>query len=325
LEIHLKISLKRPRDWFLKKSFYTSQIGKMLAQVIKERLEKSEPGLGPAKQEKYYCKESLDTDKIYFVTIVGSDFLSREKTVSLILCDITLELAQEDKRIENRFKNMMLYSLSPELRTPLNILQDALKLSKNMIITPDEKERYESGKGAWNYLRNKINDTLAYAQLLTGKFELHEIKFSFSRFSKYLLKPDMGNFIYNAKEKVRLEFNVSPFLKDEFTGDRERLEQVLFNLLQNAVKYTDLGIISLSIYYDNEARKNIIFTVKDTGCGMNKIMLDSILKMSTPKAGRPGSGFINIKNFIDNKICGLGLTISMMIIHKNRRQNSNYL
>jgi len=291
-----------------------SDNGKTLNEEIKERLSNSELGLEPSKEEKYFTRDSIDTDKTFIVSIVESDFFSREKTISLLIRDFTLELAQEDKRLEDRFKNMMLYSLSHELRTPLNILQDALRLARNMKFTKEGKERYDCGKGAWNYLRNKINDTLTYAQLLTGEFVLHETKFSLSRFVKYLEK--ITTFILQKrKENIRLSFNVSPSLKDEFTGDRERLEQVLFNLLQNAVKYTNKGSIEFSIYHDIENQK-IIFEVKDTGCGMNENTINSITRFNTNNEDRRKSTTLIRTDSLDNKACGLGLMVSSMICQK---------
>eukprot|EP01022_Parablepharisma_sp_SALTPOND_P022976 TRINITY_DN472_c0_g1_i2.p1 TRINITY_DN472_c0_g1~~TRINITY_DN472_c0_g1_i2.p1 ORF type:complete len:775 (-),score=61.28 TRINITY_DN472_c0_g1_i2:165-2489(-) len=300
-------------SFYHKAGYIISSTGVSLEDHLKERLCRPEVSQEPIKQEKYFMHEE-ESDKVecqrtLMVTIIESGFFSREKTIALILRDITVELLQEEKRLEDRFKNMMLYSLSHELRTPLNILQDALNLAKKMRLDKEDKSRYQSGKGAWNYLRNKINDTLTYAQLLTGEFVLHEGKFSLAKFVAYLQK--MTYFLLQKKrENIKLSFQIESSLDDEFKCDRERLEQILFNLLQNAVKYTEKGEISLLTYL---SRGKVVFEVSDTGCGIPESVASSLFLAATVERSRPK---IFQGNARQAKVCGLGLTVSKILCYK---------
>ena len=248
-------------------------------------------------QDRYLasCVIDHESEQTWSVTLIVSRFFSSAKTISLALRDITAELSQEKKRLEEKYKNMMLFSLSHELRTPLGILQSAVKLSKYAARTDQQKECYKSGKGAWHYLRNKINDTLVYAQLQTGEFALHEELFSLTEFIEGLRK--ITSFLLQKKaDAIKLVFECILDVEDKYMGDRERFEQILFNLLQNAVKYTDQGTISLKVY---QKLTGIVFEVADTGHGMPE---DVVKDMFHPTHGKDM-----------DSICGLGLTVSNMI------------
>eukprot|EP01022_Parablepharisma_sp_SALTPOND_P026572 TRINITY_DN64416_c1_g1_i1.p1 TRINITY_DN64416_c1_g1~~TRINITY_DN64416_c1_g1_i1.p1 ORF type:complete len:811 (-),score=92.91 TRINITY_DN64416_c1_g1_i1:1382-3814(-) len=295
---------------YQKASYIVSPAGRSLEEDIKERLATPLVGPVPTTQEKYFghdeTSDSMEFQRTLMVTIIESGFFSAEKAVGLILHDITNDLAQESKRLEDRFKNMMLYSLSHELRTPLNILQSALHLAKEFTLSKLQKECYDSGKSAWHYLRNKINDTLAYAQILTGEFALHEANFSLIRFVTYL-KKIVTFLLQKKKEDITLSFTVDNSMDDEFEGDKERLEQVLFNLLQNSVKYTEKGEISLDIFSTDT---EIVFEVSDTGCGIPETVASSMKSTINPEFARSAA----IRN--NSKGCGLGLTVSSLICRK---------
>eukprot|EP01022_Parablepharisma_sp_SALTPOND_P009677 TRINITY_DN13_c0_g3_i1.p1 TRINITY_DN13_c0_g3~~TRINITY_DN13_c0_g3_i1.p1 ORF type:complete len:764 (-),score=40.81 TRINITY_DN13_c0_g3_i1:148-2439(-) len=274
-----------------------NQQGESLNECIRKRLQFPEISPEPVKQDSYSLTNAGSQRKALIVTLVESTFFCREKTISLILRDMTAEVLQEEKRLEDKYKNMLLYSLSHELRTPLNILQGIFPVLKASALSKEQKRLYEAGKGAWNYLKNKINDTLAYAQFSTGEFSLHEETFSLSKLVRYLNK--MTTFLLqNKRETIRLYFEIGEEVNDNFSGDKERLEQVLFNLLKNAVKYTKKGSISLKV---NQTGFQVIFSVEDTGCGMPEEVVKDLLPKDT---------------VTPHKTCGLGLTVSSMICHR---------
>ena len=301
-------------DTFYKKaSNLISYDGIMLSDYVKQRLAQNETYDDPIQQEKHYFTlkgDKLDENhKTFVVSLIESGYFYGVKTIGIISRDITSELIQQEKRLEDRFKNMMLYSLSHELRTPLNILQDVLFMVKHLKINSSEKERYKNGKGAWNYLRIKINDTLAYSQLLTGEFELHETKFSLAAFVSYMMK--MTSFLLQKKrENIKLSFHIDEGLNDMVRGDGERLEQVLFNLLQNAVKYTETGSISLSVYPKEGLRT--VYEVSDTGCGISESMANTMFHESNQTRSESFSDYYSMLV----ETCGLGLTVSSMICRK---------
>ncbi|MDR3548383.1 MAG: response regulator [Candidatus Pacebacteria bacterium] len=222
------------------------------------------------------CRRVLDVTLIESTTFSGS-----QKTVSLILHDATEELQKEEKKAEEKYKNMLLFSLSHELKTPLNVFQGFLDASKSWIRTEQMRNMLRDAKGAWRYLRNKINDILDYAQVLSDEFALHNSTFSLRRFVAYLRKITWC-LLTEKRNRVRLLFEVSDKIKDDFEGDRERMEQVLFNFLCNATRFTEHGTISLTVTRTGDRDMPMItFTVKDTGCGMSREMANSLFKLNS--------------------------------------------
>jgi len=291
---------------------------KSLSEELKERLSRNECNFD-AVEVKYFLygkRQSFDLFKpenVYMVTIVESDFFSRSKTVSLILRDITLEIEQEEKRFKDRLRDMVLYSLAHELRTPLNFLQDVFDLAKPAKVLKNNKERYDNSKCAWNYLRNKINDTLTYAQILSGEFEIHNSAFDFKKFVKQLKK--MSKFLlHDKRDKLKFNFKIDlgTSIPNDFIGDRERLEQILFNIMQYSIRNTDSGIIELSL---KNSENQIIIELKDTGCGISEKTISQILHDSNDRLFKDST----VADSADNKITNfltIGLSKSNMVCKK---------
>ncbi len=224
-----------------------------------------------------------DTRRVLDITVIESTTISEsEKTISLIIHDATEDLEKEQKKAEEKYKNMLLFSLSHELKTPLNIFQGFLDASKNWITTDYMRNMLKDAKGAWRYLKNKIDDILDYAQVLSGGFALHWSTFSLKRFVKYLRKIAWC-LLTDKRDAVTLEFTVDETLNDEFEGDKERLEQVLFNFLSNATRFTEKGTISLAVTPARIADKDrpmATFTVTDTGSGMSDETVRSLFRLN---------------------------------------------
>ena len=81
---------------------------------------------------------------------------------------------------------------------------------------------------------------------------------------------------YKLKKKdIKLEVDVDPAIPDELVGDKLRLSQILSNLMGNAIKFTDKGVVKLSIKKtkEEEGQVSLRFEVEDTGCGINEIKI----------------------------------------------------
>ncbi len=251
------------------------------------------------------------------------------RAVSVLLHDITDELRMHEKRVESKYKNMLLFSLSHELKTPLNIFQAFLNESKKLVVTEEMKQLFRQAKGAWRYLRNKINDILDYAQILSSDFALHSGEFSLKRFLNYLHKTTLFLLIGERQKNVDLNFRVDERIPEFFYADRDRLEQVLFNLLSNAARFTEKGSISVEVSLcpqEQPRQRTINFVVRDTGCGMSKERVDTLFTLSRESSGRNvGTLFSprtcpypvpSLKSAKATPLSGLGLTITRMICNK---------
>ncbi len=248
------------------------------------------------------------------------------KVISVLIHDMTDELHKEEKKAEGKYKNMLLFSLSHELKTPLNIFQGFLSDAKKLMMsTKGMQSSFLQAKGSWRYLRNKINDILDYAQIIAGEFALHLTKFSLSRFIGYLKKTTSFLLTNKVASAVSLDFSIDPRIPEFCCLDRDRLEQVLFNFLSNSAKFTEKGKISLSVsltQVDPETggtpKNQLAFAVSDTGCGMSKETLESLFVLAQGRDDG-SSSLINVRLFRPKKatkLSGLGLTVSKMICLK---------
>eukprot|EP01022_Parablepharisma_sp_SALTPOND_P025174 TRINITY_DN577_c0_g1_i3.p1 TRINITY_DN577_c0_g1~~TRINITY_DN577_c0_g1_i3.p1 ORF type:complete len:869 (+),score=44.98 TRINITY_DN577_c0_g1_i3:193-2607(+) len=287
----------------------TTESGENLEAYVKRLLSEDIPHPDRVSQLKFY-QQPLQPDtpkRTLNVTMVETCCYSKKK-VSLTLQDITEELIKEERRVESKYKNMILFSLSHELRTPLNIFSLFLTIAKEFMRSGEALEAYMNAKGAWRYLRNKINDILDYAQIISNEFVLHKFKFSLKRFVNQLEKHT--NYLLGDKRPyIRLEFGISNEISDEIMEDQDRLEQVLFNFLSNATKYTQSGTISLKICPDPTDLHKIVFQVADTGCGMSEEVVKNLFKLKE-SADTSESSSDRVKS---TELSGLGLTISRMI------------
>ncbi len=302
-----------------KACFIVSEAGRCLDEVVKGKLENPNVAADTVSQTKYYMHDpSEDTvtyKRILNVTEIESTSLSHQKVVSIAFHDVTEELVAEESRVESKYKNMLFFSLSHELRTPLSIFQAFLAVSKKTLRTPEEIEKRKDAKGAWRYLRNKISDILDYAQIIADEFVLHKTSISLRGFVKQLNK-DTYRSLSSRRTTVKLSFTVEPGLRDELFCDRARLEQVLFNFLSNAVKFTSAGQISLAVYsaQDGGRTSAITFEVSDTGSGMSPEFVSTLFSLKTqPRSSLEGE-LVRMEHKTKSAgLSGLGLTVSRMI------------
>ena len=166
-------------------------------------------------------------------------------------------------------KSQFLAQMSHEIRTPINAV-----LGMNEMILRETKDKgildyAESIQSAGKTLLSIINSILDFSKIEDGKMEILPVKYELAS----LIRNLVNSISERAKSKnLELEVNVDENLPSELLGDDVRIEQVLMNLLTNAVKYTEHGKITLNI---REARRNadvvvLDMEVMDTGIGIRK-------------------------------------------------------
>jgi signal transduction histidine kinase/DNA-binding NarL/FixJ family response regulator len=188
----------------------------------------------------------------------------------------TRALEQERKRAEalaelDRAKSQFLANMSHELRTPLNgILGYAQILKKSKAIADEQKNGlgviYQCGE----HLLNLINDILDLSKIEARKMELYPKDFHFPEFLEGIAEICR---IRAEQKGIELIYETLTPLPKAVRGDEKRLRQVLINLLGNAVKFTEKGIITLKVGYQKEKLR---FQVEDTGIGIAPEQLEEI-------------------------------------------------
>ncbi|WP_374461622.1 response regulator [Chryseobacterium taeanense] len=174
----------------------------------------------------------------------------------------------EELALSTKYKSEFLANMSHELRTPLNSI---LLLSRLMAENPEEnlnEDQIESAKviqSSGSSLLTLIDEILDLAKIESGKMTLEYQQVLVEDIVK-----DLKNLFNPVFQEKRLQFNVEieKDLQKTIETDRLRVDQVLRNLLSNALKFTTEGSINLNIKKDPNKKDFIIFSVKDTGIGI---------------------------------------------------------
>ncbi|MDI9636233.1 CHASE2 domain-containing protein [Geitlerinema splendidum] len=218
-----------------------------------------------------------------------------------------LKRAKEAADTANQAKSIFLANMSHELRTPLNaILGFSQLMSHATNLSVEQQENLSIIRRSGEHLLTLINQVLDLSKIEAGRMSLNE-----SKFDLYQLLNDLENmFSLKAQDKgLELLFNRDANLPQYIGTDELKLRQVLINLINNAIKFTDSGRISVNVKkpyasFDDRAPVVLTFEVEDTGVGISPDELDQVFQpfRQTSSGQKVSEG------------TGLGLTISHQFV-----------
>jgi signal transduction histidine kinase len=214
-----------------------------------------------------------------------------------------LLVAKEQAEQANKAKSEFLANMSHEIRTPMNGVLGMAEILSDTALSANQKKYLDTIISSGNSLMLIINDILDLSKIEAGRLTLEEIYFNPRKMfdeTKLLLESDA------TKRGLYLNLDISPNVPNMAIGDPVRVNQVLINLVGNALKFTESGGITIHADYD-EASKIMKCSVSDTGIGIPKdklgIIFDKFSQADTSTTRKFGGTGLGLA--ITNKLCNM--------------------
>jgi PAS domain S-box-containing protein len=250
----------------------------------------------------YYNEDKFSQDDLYIM-----DFIANQIAIALqrrMMLD-NIILARQKAEEAAQSKQLFMSTMSHEIRTPLNEVIGITNLLLQGNPREDQMDYIKALKFSGNHLLTLVNDVLDYNKMESGKIVFEQTQFNLSDF----LDEIMRSYSFRSKAK-NLSFDIKKAnnLPVEVIGDPIRLNQILSNLLSNALKFTNYGSIQVFVKElsraDNQTK--LEFTVTDTGIGIphdkHSLIFDSFTQASTDTTrhfGGTGLGLAICKKLIE--------------------------
>jgi PAS domain S-box-containing protein len=217
------------------------------------------------------------------------------------------ELMKAKKQLEEsvRVKEQFLANMSHEIRTPMNAIVGFTDLILKTQLSLEQKQYTDAIKTSGENLIVIINDILDFSKMQSGKISFEQIEFSISQLIATLTELMLPK---SAEKNIKLSKSIDKKMPDRLIGDPTRLNQILLNLVGNAIKFTQKGEVKITVEQvsDNNDTVNLRFSVSDSGIGIPQDKLPNIFDAftqatydTTRKYGGTGLGLAIVKQLIE--------------------------
>jgi len=222
------------------------------------------------------------------------------RTHELNLSNNQLEKAVKDAELASEAKGMFLANMSHEIRTPMNGVLGMLDLLNDTRLDKTQQHYQKLASTSAQSLLILINDILDFSKIESGKLDLENIDFDVVQ----VLGDLAESMAYKAEEKnIELLLDINQLSKSHVNGDPNRVRQILTNLVNNAIKFTEQGEIVITVKTREERSKVLLScSIKDTGIGIAQQKIAELFESfsqadatTTRKFGGTGLGLSIVK------------------------------
>jgi signal transduction histidine kinase len=238
-----------------------------------------------------------------------------DRTLDLSRLNVSLEaevatrtIAEQRAAAASQAKTEFLTNMSHEIRTPINGIMGMTDLTLTTEVSDEQREYLEIVKASADALLLVVNDIMDFSQMESQRLTLEEAPF---QLFSVIAELEALLTLRATQKGLSITFSTAPGVPDHVKGDRGRVRQVLLNLLDNGIKFTHVGSVSLRVAAEQISGSEALlhFSVTDTGVGIapdkQETIFEAFSQADTSLTRRFGG-------------TGLGLTISSRLAHLMR-------